>query len=209
MTEIKKTVASGAKKTSAPKPNENYEKKIKSLEDQIEKLVAMVTNQTKDVKSVSFDEDVPVISLCPNTLNLCTGDNGSGEVYTFHEFGEEQTVPFEDLKSIVKHNRSFLKAGLFYIDDDFAIEKLKLKSIYNGFEDKDTLVNIFNESTPSFVKIFSRMPKEQQDNFASMIVNKLYTKQDIDMNLVKKCGDLIGRDLSQEAYDRKQILGEG
>ena len=98
-------------KTSA-KNNSNDSKKIKELEKTVSDLnnmIALLMKQTANSETPSGDRDVTFISLCNHILNLSTEPNGGGEIYTFTEFGEEQSIPYSDAKRIIKSNKSFIQ----------------------------------------------------------------------------------------------------
>ena len=87
-------------------------KKIKDMEKTIEELnnlVQLLIKQGGTAQPVANtgERDIVFISLCNYTLNLSTEPNGGGTIYTFNEFGEEQSIPYSDARRIIKNNKSF------------------------------------------------------------------------------------------------------
>lgn len=219
MTETKKTSTVSPRKTQAKKTIVSKEKEsIKEIdyEKQINDLKQMVVDLSKQIgqqpnvsrQKFDPDDDIDVVSLCPGILNLATGGNGHGEVYKFTSFGEVQPIPYSNLKDIVKNNKSFIKAGYFYIDDTEVLKALRLSKICESFIDKDVLLNLFKKSSKVFIKVFSSMPSGQQENFAAMIINKIVHNKPIDLNIAKECGDILKRDLVAEARMTQGFLAK-
>ena len=221
MTEVKKrTVPAVNKKTIQPEKKSDeienikldYEKKLKELMDKVSALAEKFEQkpQPKAKRKVKFDldDDVVVISLCNHTLNLSTDPYKNGKNYMFTEFGEEKVIPYSHVKEIINNNMSFLRAGLFYIDNSDAIESLRISGIYDSMVPKDVILNLFNENSETFVKVFSMMSSSQKDIFASMIIDRIVCGENIDLNVVQKCSEILGngRNLMLEAATKKESL---
>ena len=109
-------------------------KRIKELEKTVSDLnnmIALLMKQTANNNVFSGDRDILFISLCNHILNLSTEPNGGGEIYTFTEFGEEQSIPYSDAKRIIKSNKSFIQGGKCYIADD---ELIKSEHLVNDYK---------------------------------------------------------------------------
>lgn len=197
-------------KTDAELKKENAElaKKIKELEAAMAKQNEKVAEP--EVKYVQVpvsspvtvnDEDVYItlVSLCNGELNLATEGYGHGEIYTFSRFGESINVSKTDLKKIVRNNKSFTTKGLYYIADDDFIKSEHLKNFYKNIIDCEQMLALLDMDKETFVKIFDTVTDEQKTTIASLLTNKIINGEDVDMNIVKICGDAIGRDLSANA----------
>lgn len=218
MTEIQKKT--GAKKTTSvtkkvvqtPKNNKDYDSEINDLKNMVRLLTEKLNNQpdnsVKETKiRIDSEEEINVISLCNCKLNLSTEPHGHGEVYEFFKFGDEKSIPYGDLKKILNSNRSFAEKGLFYIDSSEALSALKLTKLYEKLVDKDTILNLFDKDSATFVKVFSMMSDGQREFFASMIVDKICNNESIDLNLVDQCSKILGNDknLMQDALNKKKL----
>ena len=58
--------------------------------------------------NTSIDRDVTFVSLCNSILNLSTEPYGGGTIYTFNEFGEEQSIPYSDARLLIRNNKRFI-----------------------------------------------------------------------------------------------------
>lgn len=215
MTEIKKTKPVTK---SAPKviPKENTrDKEFEELKKKVEALTAMLElqspKQVMSTKKISIDpdEDIQVISLCATKLNLSTGGFGEGNVYSFTEFGEVQMIPFRDLKDIVRNQKSFLKAGYFYVDSSDALVAMSVNKICENMPEKDILLNLLDKEPKTIIKVLKMMPDGQREMFALLITKRIENGESIDMNVVDACGKMIGRDLLTDVKNRKELQSGG
>lgn len=191
------------------------EKENSELRNQIEEMKKML----EEIKAASFSEKcekatensyknvddpyVMVISLCNNELNLSTGGYGHGEVYTFTHFGEEQNIPASDLKKIVKNNRSFITNGFCYIADKDFIASEHLKKTYEKLIDSSKMISTIMADRETFRNVFESIVDAQKETISDMLVQKIVNGEDVDMNIVKICGDIIGKDLYKIASSIK------
>lgn len=211
MTEIKKT-KSPTKVT--PKIN-TRDKELEELKKKVDALTKMLERQpetqVQSVKKTSIDpdEDIQVISLCATKLNLSTGGYGEGNVYSFTEFGEVQPIPFRDLKDIVRNQKSFLKAGYFYIDSSDALVAMSVSKICENMPEKDILLTLLDKDSKTIIKVLKMMPDGQREMFALMMMKRIEDNLPIDMNVIDACGKMLGRDLVAEVKNRKELQSGG
>ena len=89
------------KETISKKEYEDMQKHMKEMEEMIAKLT-QVNPQPSNIQYITNvnenNKDVTLTSLTVGELNLSTEGYGQGVVYTFHQYGEEQTIPYDDLK---------------------------------------------------------------------------------------------------------------
>lgn len=171
---------------------EEMRKMIEELQKQKSSAPASTTNVYNNVE----DPYISVISLCNNELNLSTGGYGHGEVYTFTYFGQEQNIPASDLKKIVKNNRSFTTNGLFYIADKDFIASEHLKKAYEKIADLDKISSIMMADKEIFKSVFETITDAQKETVFDMLVHKVAKDEDVDMNIVKICSDIMGKDIN-------------
>lgn len=189
-------------KTKAELEKENSE--LASQIEEMKKMIAELSNRSVasdnstsvNIYSNVDDPYVTVISLCGNELNLSTGGYGHGEVYTFTHFGQEQNIPASDLKKIVKNNRSFTMNGLYYIADKDFIASEHLKKAYEKIADVDKISSIMMADKDSFKSIFETITDAQKETVFNMLVHKVANDEEVDMNIVKICGDIMGKDIN-------------
>lgn len=218
MTEVKKTKPVAKTVSATPKVDDRdkvRDKEIEELKKKVDALTKLLEHQpSKPVAaakktSIDPDEDIEVISLCATKLNLSTGGFGEGNVYSFTEFGEVQMIPFRDLKDIVRNQKSFLKAGYFYIDSTDALVAMSVNKICENMPEKDLLLNLLDKDSKTIIKVLKMMPDGQREMFALIMAKKIEDGSPIDMNVVDACGKMLNRDLVAEAKNRKELQGGG
>lgn len=166
-------------------------KKIKELEQTVSNLTAMVqllmNNNQANVNNINnADRDITFISLCNHILNLSTGPDGKGTVYTFNEFGEEQSIPYFEAKQIIKNNKKFIKGGKCFIADGELINSEHLENDYKKILNKDEILELMSMDRNKFQEIFNNMVDSQKEIFRDIISSKLSKdKNSVDMNIVQ------------------------
>lgn len=187
-------------------------KKIKELEKTISDLNAMVQVLMKQgaLNSNSVGErDVLFISLCNHILNLSTEPNGGGTIYTFTEFGEEQSIPYSDARKLIRNNRKFIKGGKCYIADDDIIEAEHLTSDYKKILDKDALLDLLGTDRTKFKKLFDNLTDTQKDIFKDIVVDRLTkNRNSVDMNIVQYVNDTLKTNLMDIVDYNKELFAE-
>ena len=204
-------MATTAKKTT--KTNTDA-KRVKDLEAQVAQLTEMVQLLTKSgltniqPAANDTDRDVVITSLTSGMLNLSTLGMGQGTIYTFDKFGEEQVIPYEDAKLIIKNNKSFVEGGNFFINDDDLIASQRLTKVYKKILNADQMMNLFKENKKEFKTIFSNMTNGQKETFCNIIYDKLRNDQDVDMNIIQIVNDELNIDIINNFKANKELLSE-
>lgn len=184
----------------------------KELKNEIDILKAqialMMKNMSNEQIKSSDDDDIVVISMCNWLLNLTTEPMGAGNVYQFTHFGEEQTIPKDDLKRIIKVNSKFIKEGLVYITDADFVKKEKLSTAYSKLIDLDRMKELLNADKSTFKKVFVSLPASQKEVLIDLITQRLIKDEEIDMNIVYICEEISGRSLTEEVNQAKEVLKE-
>lgn len=194
------------------KPNEAKEQgldedKIKELfNEMMSKVNTNLSVESPKKEVLGMDRDVLFISLCLGTLNLSTARNGGGEIYTFHEFGEEQMIPYSDAKNIIKNNKSFIKGGKVFIDDEDIIQNERLTKDYEKILDYKGLSQLFKEDVQTFEKIFQGIPRGQQESFADILIQKIIKGEKIDRNLIYIVNQELNIDIEEKIQNGKNLM---
>lgn len=205
-TENKTTKASTSKQEKTDITT--LEKKIAEQQAQIEELmkiiqggmnaVAPITN-TEDINA---DEDILVVSLTPNKLNL-VGSDGS-TLFSFDAMYEEQYIDYASLKEIVRVNRDMAKNGRFYILDEKAVNKLRLKNNYKNVLTPEQMKQILSSNTEHAVELYKLANVTQQQTILDVVRQAKFNGKDVDYNLLRELGELSGVNLI-DAEDATQI----
>ena len=148
-------------------------------------------------------------SLTVGELNLSTEGYGQGEVYTFSHYGEQQTIPYEDLKKLIKNNKRFIEGGNVFINDEEVVKEQKLVNVYKKLLSYDEIEKIFSEDKNTFEKIYNSMTKNQKEALKGIIYDKLdKNEKSVDMNIVQILNDDMGIDIMNDYRNQKKLFEE-
>lgn len=193
-------------KTDKPKSNTTdikaLEEKIQSQQEQIEKLMEMLsqsvnispTHNNKD-NDISADEEIEIISLTPNRLNII-GESGSILV-SFDKMYEEQLVDYASLKDAlrIRVNREMAKKGRFYINDERVVNKLRLKNDYKNILSPEQLQHLLAIDVSKAIELYKLAPKGQKSAIIEIVKQSKFNGDNIDYNLLNELTKLSGVDL--------------
>lgn len=209
-TNTKKTVN---KKIEKDEYTVNLENRISELEALIKGMAAerasepTVNNITQYIGD-NNSKDVVLTSLTVGQLNLSTEGYGQGAIYTFNEIGEQQSIPYDDVKKIIKNNKSFIEGGNVFINDDEVIKSQRLENIYKKLLSYEGMLDLLNKDRKAFTKIFSGMTKNQKENLKGIIFDKLEKdSSSVDMNIVQSINEDMNIDIMSEVKNSKELIG--
>lgn len=189
---------------------EEYENLLNQMKE-MQTMFAQMTSQQQPVQNITQyigenNKDVVVTSLTVGQLNLSTEGYGQGEIYTFEHIGEEQSIPLEDLKKIIKNNKSFVEGGNFFINDDDVVKSQKLTNIYKKLLSYNEMLDLFNKDRSVFEKIFANMTANQKETLKRIIFEKLNeNEKSVDMNIVQVINDNLGIDIMDDFRNQKRL----
>lgn len=207
---------SSTKKSSSTVSKKQYDemqKQMEALQELVNKLMGGVaTNEPTPVQNITQyigdnNKDVPVTSLTVGQLNLSTEGYGRGAIYTFEQIGEEQVIPYEDLKKIIKNNKSFVEGGNFFINDDEVIKNQRLTNVYKKLLSYDEMQDLFSKDRAAFEKIFTNMTENQKETLKRIIFEKLeQNEKNVDMNIVQVINEDMNIDIMKDFRSRNNYL---
>ncbi len=213
-------MATTTKKNSTVKKEEvkkdeytiNLENRISELEELIKGMAAAKTASEPTVNNITQyigdnNKDVVLTSLTVGQLNLSTEGYGQGVVYTFEEIGEQQSIPYNDVKKIIKNNKAFIEGGNVFINDDEVIKSQRLENIYKKLLSYDGMLDLLNKDRKAFTKVFSGMTKNQKENLKGIIFDKLTkSSSSVDMNIVQVMNEDMNIDIMSEVKNAKDLM---
>ena len=179
---------------------QNLEQKIAEQQEQIKQLMAMLQLQNNNVvnnssidNDIGSEEEILVISLTPNKLNLV----GSGGVvlFSFENIYEEQYIDYSSLKEIVRLNRDMAKNGRFYILDERAVSKLRLKNNYKHVLSPEQLKQILTTNVDNAIELYKLGNDAQKRTIIDLVKEAKFNGSSIDYNLLKQLSELSHVDL--------------
>ena len=171
---------------------ESQNKEKSDLQQLVEALKA---DKNTDIDDIQDSEEITVISQFVGTLSLFTEGNGMGYEYKFDKFGDIQDITYRDLKDIVRNNRGFAQRGLFYIANNKAVDKLRLKSYYQKLISSEDMMNIFNKKPNEIIELYKLAPEDEKKTIIDLIIDKKMNKQKVNNDVLVELGELCGKDL--------------
>lgn len=198
------------KKTVSAKEIEQMQKTINDMQNLIIQLTGKAFGDGQNVQYKNDnDKDVTLTSLTVGELNLSTEGYGQGEVYTFSHFGEQQTVPYDDLKKLIKNNRRFFEGGNVFINDEEVVKEQKLVNAYKKLLSYEQLEDIFAKDRNTFEKMYSSMTQNQKETLKGIIYDKLNKdEKSVDMNIVQIINEDMGIDIMNDYKNQKKLFEE-
>lgn len=184
------------------KQMEEMQKQIKILQEEkksSEELIRILQNNNssnKDSDELKLDDDIVVISQTVGGLTLSTDGKGEGTVYRFLKFGEVQDIPWGDLKDICKNMRSLAQKGAFYIANEKAVEKAKLKTYYNRMLSNEDILHLFDKDVNTIIELYKLANDFQKETIIDLVINKKLKGDTIDSGILYALSDLSGKNLT-------------
>lgn len=203
------TTKKPVKKTETVSKKE-YDELAKKLQE-MQEMFNQILNTPQPVQNITQyigdnNKDVSVTSLTVGLLNLSTEGYGTGEIYTFHHIGEEQTIPLEDLKKIIRNNKSFVEGGNIFINDDEVVKSQKLTNVYKKLLSYSEIQDLFNKDRRAFEKIFTNMTKNQKETLKRIVFEKLnQDEKSVDMNIVQVLNDDMNIDIMDDFRSQQKM----
>lgn len=185
----------------------DLEKTVKAQQEQIAQLMELIQGnvtipQTVRKDEINADEEILVISLTPNKLNL-VGDNGV-VLFSFDNMYEEQYIDYASLKEIVRINRDMARNGRFYILDERAVNKLRLKNNYKNVLNPEQLKTLINSSANKAIELYKLANPTQQSTIIEIVKQAKFRGDNVDYNLLRELEELSGVSLI-DAEDATKI----
>lgn len=212
------TNSTDTKKTSTKKLEEQLakqEEQLKAQQEQIAQLLKLIQDNTdfsknittsiNDSNVINADDEILVINLMPNKLNLL-GDRGV-VMFSFDHMYEEQYIDYSTLKEIVRLNRQMAKNGRFYIADERAVNKLRLKNDYKNILSPEQLKRIIGQDVNKAIELYKLAPTGQKSVIIDLVKEAKFNKGGVDYNLLKELSEISGVDLVN-VEDATQIATE-
>ena len=199
MANNKTTSEKGARTTTKSVSVKELEEKIAKQQSQIEELIALLQNNnnaktvTVNNDDIGADEEILVVSLTPNKLNLI--GNGGVVLFSFENMYEEQYIDYASLKEIVRLNRDMAKNGRFYILDERAVSKLRLKNNYKHVLSPEQLQRILSTNVDNAIELYKLANDIQKNTIIELVKQYKFQGNYIDYNLLKELSELSHVDL--------------
>lgn len=169
--------------------------KEKTSAEELVKVLKSNKQDEEDSEELKLDDDITVISQCVGGLTLSTDGKGEGMVYRFSHFGEIQDIPWGDLKDICRNMKSLAQKGAFYIANEKAVEKAKLKTYYNRMLNNEDILHLFERDANTIVELYKLANDFQKETIIDLVANKKMKGEQVDGGVLYALSDLSGKKL--------------
>ena len=116
----------------------------------------------------------------------------TGVTYIFDSFGDEQEIPFGELKATRMGNyATFFKRQWFLIDDQEVIKQLGIEKYYKDQLSYNELNEIFNLSKEDIVERVKNISEYQRDTLGYLTVKKIKNNEINDLNVIRSLEDVL------------------
>ena len=191
-------------KRDLEKQNKSLEEKMNKLEEmmntfmsqkQEEVVVKEVEVSNSSTEPIPSNEYVRVTSLVNGKLNLSTGGNGRGTVFSFMSFGQTKNINYGNLEEIVNNNRRMAENGLFYIQNQKAVRDLMLEENYENVLTEDAIKAIVKGKGSDIAEMFELSNKKQREQIVKLIIKESLSGGTIDLNEINKISAIYEKDI--------------
>lgn len=155
MTESKQTKKATTKKATPKKVNEPA----------VEKVEEVKTPERAKRVQIEPNELIPCRSTTHGELIYIS--KRSGERVIWDDYGDVQDITMGELKNLYASSPSFINDVLFVIDDEQAVDALKLTKLYETIFDIGNLEDFFNKDYDELEKMLEKLPKGLKKTVAS------------------------------------------
>lgn len=131
-----KTAAKTTTTNKTTKPDEIAEAKTQINSVPASKLDPVVETKKEEVrqpKKFAADDMIPCRSVRNGTLQYI--GRKTGDIYEWTDYGDVTEVAYGDLLAVKANKSNFIYGPWFLIEDEDAVEALKLTELYNSFTD--------------------------------------------------------------------------
>jgi len=185
---------------------DKMEKLILESQIQIRNMQRQIDSDAPRSKrdSVSQDDYIEVISLCPNMLTMTTETKGMGFPYTWVNFGDVSQIVYSDLQLLIKSHGSglytdFFREGYVYINDKDVVKKSGFNEIYENLLDFEQMQEVLKCDSEKCAELLETTNKTQQLHVSRMIIERIINGEKLDLNIVDKFARISGVKIIEEA----------
>jgi hypothetical protein len=190
---------------------ENMEDELRKENDTLKAQLKIAQNANDANEKVEPDTYVELISLCPTQLTLSTESKGRGFNFTWNHFGEVRQIVYSDLQKIIQNHGSglytdFIREGYVYINNPEVVKKSGLKDVYEKLLTKEQMEKVMACDSEECVKLFKSTFKKQQLFICTMLISKLSSGAELDLNIIDQFCRISGLDIVKQAEEAKQYI---
>jgi len=187
------------------------ENEVNELKNTVKQMQEMMMAQTKttvampeygnmvapvgETVDVPFRQYIKVMSLTKHRLTISTEGFGNGTVFNFTEYGQVQSILYEDLAKIIHNNSRFAREGYFVVMDPRVIKIHNLENEYSKILDKKTIDNILDLDADNIRTLVKNTTPHIKNTIVSTVVEKLLANEYVDLNKVRIVSTESGQDI--------------
>jgi hypothetical protein len=182
------------------------QKQIASIGASHDITTVAVLDTTEELRADSY---ITVVSLYPARLTLSTKPGGKGDLFNFQSFGEQKSMLYGDLVSIMESHSEgtdFLREGYYYIADERVIRRHGLNELYKRILSKEKIEQILSLKGSDVVPLFQSACKPQQLIICDMLVDMIARGKEVDKNLISAISQSADIDVLKKSEEFKKTL---
>lgn len=152
--------------------------------------------KTENVSKKTFKSD-DLIECRSNTSGelLVIGDK-SGILYKFADYGDVESIEYQDLLYAVRRKSQNITTPRFIIlDKDFVAQNKELDTIYSSIYSSKDLKDILKMSVREIKEIVPTLPDGVKDSLKGMVVNGINDGSFDSINKVRAFDELFGTNM--------------
>lgn len=201
-----KKIGKASKKDEILAAYKESQKKLKALEKaqgasvpQAEPTLPPVASQPHVEEDIRPDAYIRVVSLCPHILTLSTSLTG-GKSFRFKKLGEVKRVLYKELVDIIEHMPTLAESGTFYILDERVVRMHGLEDHYDSVLAEEKINMVLSADAETAFSIFSSANLKQKGFIKEILMKKIISGDDVDMNFVR----MVERDLDVDIIKKAE-----
>lgn len=180
---------------------------IKEIKEKAQIMEQSITDDEYDNDEIDISPQkyIKVISLTPGQLNLSTLPGGKGKTISFEFFGQQKRILYSTLVDMMDTAPGFLERGNYYVADKKVIRKHGLDDVYSKLLTKEVIDNILSKSMTDedTAILYKSANPTQQTTIIDLIVHKLMSGSDVDLNMVASISRISGVDIMARIKDEQ------
>jgi hypothetical protein len=202
--------AQSTPKVGGGSPEDATAKELKKMKQEILALQKELSDKSNDSNvgvddfDIRPDKTISVMSMLPWTLVLRS--DRSKKSYVFNRQFQIKRIPFGDLRDILDDNITFAENGYFQVLNKDVVRAYGLDEAYENALDREGFERIFGTDVKTSISLLESINKKQVDVIANILISKLKSGEDVDMNLVYATASKSGIDIVEKAETAKALM---
>lgn len=190
----------------------NEVEQLKALVEQLSKQVGELSKEKKqpvqrNIKEISPNSYVKVMSLVGDKLNLSTRPHGKGKTFGFEKFGQVKSMFYSELLDVIENHPNFFSAGYFRVLDENVINAGNYNEVYQKILTKEQM-ELIMANADGAIALFEGANEKQQKVIIQFFIDRIINGEDVDYNLISNISRISGIDIMKKVQDINETKDE-